>query len=732
MNNTRIEILKDGTYVSLELGNDKSIRYNSVINKIGKTSTREISGSNTFSIPWTFHNVQALGLNQFNVTELAASLNQKYEAKYYNEDTLFQIGFVLINNMDSGPININFIDKALFITEKWGSASYNDLLKDNSLSIPTDYQTAINEMVNYSMTKVAPLSHLTNISGETFPLALFPNNLNQIGDKWQVYEDGSDHVDDGINPYQSRPIFNVKAFITLACKAYGYDPIFNESIDWETIAKTYIVTEGLGKNKYEDGGLSSVTHPTVLLSTPHWILNYNQNPTGNYNNSHYQVAFRFDNSSGVTPATFTGTNYSSTDWLGVKRYGNVVSSIGNNFMYQKTVFVPNVEAGNVGTLRFTANLNSPNTGAYSGVFIAYKHLTLANEFVFEQATETERSDTVSSIDVTIDKSQFETSTLQNKGDVAGLYVLSYKNASSGPDGENMSNMTVIENYSPVGLISYDEQGQFLQDAVDLTYAAPTDTISSLLSGIMQKDGMLMNIDSKLNQIEFFAYSAYGIRRYNGEYSDWSKYLLEYSNPKFNTNYGNNYAINNSVGLSDPYPGNSIKVVLGNQTSSSKYKDFAEDYNSKFKDVVSAQKLVYSTTPYTEYKIEGLSLVELGANLGNLSQYRYASSTVSQGTLTGLPAIQNVNFSVAPSGVNDWYGLIDNAVRANPSFLIPLDEIKNLDLRKPIFISQLGGYYIPEEIEQYVDGKTPVSVKLIKLNANVGILEGLQNSLQYGL
>ena len=45
MNNTRIEILKDGTYVSLELGNDKSIRYNSVINKIGKTSTREISGS---------------------------------------------------------------------------------------------------------------------------------------------------------------------------------------------------------------------------------------------------------------------------------------------------------------------------------------------------------------------------------------------------------------------------------------------------------------------------------------------------------------------------------------------------------------------------------------------------------------------------------------------------------------------------------------------------------------
>ena len=167
MNNTRIEILKEGTWIFLELGTDKTIRYNSVINKIGKTSTREISGSNTFSIPWTFHNVQTLGLNTFNTISLAASLNQKYEAKYYNEDTLFQVGFVVINNMDSGPININFIDEALFITEKWGATSYNDLLKDSSLPISAEYKTAISEMVNYDMDKTVPLSHLTNISGES-------------------------------------------------------------------------------------------------------------------------------------------------------------------------------------------------------------------------------------------------------------------------------------------------------------------------------------------------------------------------------------------------------------------------------------------------------------------------------------------------------------------------------------------------------------------------------------
>ena len=713
MDNTRIEILKDGNWIYLELGVDKSIRYNSVINKIGKTSTREISGSNTFSIPWTYHNVQTLGLNKFNAIELASSLNQKYEAKYYNEDTLFQIGFVVINNMDSGPININFIDEALFITEKWGATSYHDLLKDVTLSAPAAYITAIAEIKNYNVSKNSVLPHLTNISGETFPIALFPNNLNQIGDKWQIYGDGSDHIDDGINPYQSRPIFNAKAFMTLACEAYGYTPIFHTSIDWATVAKTYMVTEGLNKSQYGDGGLTNVPHNPISFSSAHY-LSATAGFAGLYES---QTAMRFGGlGDSVSPATLVGVPYASTDWPGVKRDSS--GNIGYNFLYNQTIFVPDTAAGNVGTLRFTSTINNTkNEGTYAGVFIVYKHLTNVNGYVYEMATETINNSTYFAIDITIDKSQFDDITIANKGEVQGLYVLSFKanvpNPSSG--GEVMTNMLVTETASPVDLISYDEYGQYIQDAVDLSHAASTDTISSLIKGLMQKDGMLMNIDSKNKEIEFFAYSAYATRRDAGEYSDWSKYLLEYSNPKFNTNYGNNYGISNSVGLMESYPGNSVKIILGNQTSSSKYKDSAEDYNSKFKDVTSAQKLLHTTTPYTEYTVSGNSLVELDGALGSLSQYRYDNSTTSIGTLTGLPAIYNVNFAVAPSGVSDWYGLIDNSVRAKPTFLLPLDEIKNLDLRKPIFVSQLGGYFIPEEIEQYVDSKTPVSVKLIKLN-----------------
>ena len=713
MNNTRIEILKEGTWIFLELEKDKSIRYNNVINKIGKTSTREISGSNTFSIPWTHHNVQTLGLNQFNAIDLASSLNQKYEAKYYNEDTLFQVGFVVINNMDTGPININFIDEALFVTEKWGSASYNDLLKDTSLSISSAYQTAIDEMVNYTMGKTSPLPHLTNISGESFPLALFPNSLNQIGDKWQTYLSVEGRVNDGFNPYQSRPIFNAKAFMTLACRAYGYEPIFHNSIDWATVAKTYMVTEGLNKSQYGDGGLTTLPYyfPTSTISAAHW-------KGGPFGSGTYdsQVAMKFSGSNSTSPVNLVGSSYSPSDWLGVKRQS--FNTITSNFLYNQTVYVPETSSGNVGTIRFTASTNHTFTEpTYGGVFIIYENVNVTNGYIFEMATETINNSTYSSIDITIDKAQFDTPASANAGEVQGLYVLAYKSNTSQFNGETMNLMDVTETYSPPGLISYDEYGQYLQDAVDLTHAASQDTISSLIQGIMQKDGMLMNIDSKNKEIEFFAYSAYATRRDAGEYSDWSKYLLEYSNPKFNTNYGNEYAINNQVGLGESYPGNSVKIVLGSQTSSSKYKDFAEDYNAKFKDVVSAQKILNTTTPYTEYKTTGESLIEFDVALGNLNQYRYASATSSQGVLTGLAAIHNVNFAATPSGVADWYNLIDNSVRANPSFLLPLDVVKNLDLRKPIFVSQLGGYYIPEEIEQYVDSKTPVSVKLIKLNTN---------------
>ena len=106
---TRIEIYKDGEWQQLILSNKRAIKYNVVINKIGKISTREISHTNTFSLPDFHQNRKSLGLNTFNVRDLAKAMNTKYECKYYVEDKVIQEGYLVINNTNNGLINVNFM-----------------------------------------------------------------------------------------------------------------------------------------------------------------------------------------------------------------------------------------------------------------------------------------------------------------------------------------------------------------------------------------------------------------------------------------------------------------------------------------------------------------------------------------------------------------------------------------------------------------------------------------------
>jgi len=119
--NTRIEFFKNGVWSDLILKEDKAIKYNVVINKIGSMAKREISHSNTFELPYIHHNIQALGINVFNKTDLAKAFNSRYLARYYVNDKLAQKGYLIINNTNNGTINVNFIDEALEILENWGS-----------------------------------------------------------------------------------------------------------------------------------------------------------------------------------------------------------------------------------------------------------------------------------------------------------------------------------------------------------------------------------------------------------------------------------------------------------------------------------------------------------------------------------------------------------------------------------------------------------------------------------
>ena len=108
------------------------------------------------------------------------------------------------------------------------------------------------------------------------------------------------------------------------------------------------------------------------------------------------------------------------------------------------------------------------------------------------------------------------------------------------------------------------------------------------------------------------------------------------------------------------------------------------------------------------------MVEFDYAAAALTQGRYNTADGTQGTITGVPFMTNVNFSIIPNGLDAWYTLIDESLRCKPTFLIPQEEIRSLNIKLPIYIGKLGGFYIPEEIEQYEDETIPVKVKLIKL------------------
>ena len=58
----RVEIYRDSVWTALELYENRSIKYNALINKIEGINSREISHTNTFSLPRTEINITALNI----------------------------------------------------------------------------------------------------------------------------------------------------------------------------------------------------------------------------------------------------------------------------------------------------------------------------------------------------------------------------------------------------------------------------------------------------------------------------------------------------------------------------------------------------------------------------------------------------------------------------------------------------------------------------------------------
>ena len=342
MEATRVEIFRNGEWLKLRLRDRGNVYYNALINRIGKIESREISHTNTFSLPYVHQNIQALGLNVFNPREMALALNSKYQARYYVNDKLLQQGYLVLNNTFDGVINVNFIDEGLDITEKWGTITYRELLESGNPDIPADYQAAIAEMTNYDLDKTIVLTPLGEVGSRGYNLALFPNNLNAIGDAFQKDENG-DRQPNAFNPYQSRPIFNAKALFDLAVETYGYTPIYDPSIDWDKVALNYMVNQGLNDNLFDEGGLAEIEYPPNSVSFHYYRSSQVFNDptdwktTVNHSSIAAPDALRpSDIPNWVDPPSFPGPGSPGTS--------------GNSYHDQRCVLVPRIQESTLGTI----------------------------------------------------------------------------------------------------------------------------------------------------------------------------------------------------------------------------------------------------------------------------------------------------------------------------------------------------------------------------------------------
>jgi len=718
----KIEILKGGIWLELELKKSSKVKYNVRINKIGETSNRQIGSTNTFSLPLVSSNIQILDINIYNQYTLAKALNRKYEARYSINDKLIKSGFLLINNTKNGNINVNFIDEALDIVSKWGSITYKELLEDETLPIESDYQTSISELRNYSMPVNTLLSHLPTLGSRGYNLCLFPNNINAIGESFQITSTDI-REDDSFNPYQSRPIFNAMSLFDLACERYGYTGIFDSSVDWDSVKETYFISEENDKNDDGDSGESVTNTYPSIDSTTHFSR-YSPTFLNKFVTSKYIMKFPTSNS--VQPSSFS-------NWKDNQYIYDTSSSWSYNpvefWRNSNTVFTPNLQAGNSGDIRFTADitLNSDPDGSNILVVAYWMPTNQANDVISEgwgtesgvnQFPPEITSGVDFDLDITINKNLFNA--VPAGADYLIGISLSADSFSTNGNVTTMKNMQVIESSLTGDVISFDKFDQYENNVVDFTYAASRKTLKTLMTSIMHKEGILMDINDTTKEIKFFTYDHYKTQVENGIFEIWDDYLLEYNSPRWETNYGNKYGKINEISLSEPFKGNSYLYELENQGELSRYQDKALDKLSNFKDVSQVFKVNNTLSPYTEYTSKGLGLVEFRGELDGLLAQVRAEGGVSPGKIADLPLIANVNYATIPDGVEAWYNLIDNAVRVNPQFLLPLDVIKNLDLSKPIYIGKLGGFYIIEEVSEYISSDKSVSVKLIKLVTELGV------------
>lgn len=688
MYGTRIEIKKDDVWQELYLGQKNKIKYNKVINRIGEDGGRKISHTNTFTIPKNYQNIKALGLNQFNSITLAKSLNTKYEAKYFVEDKLFQEGFIVINSTKDN-LKLNFIGGGLEILDKWGVDSFQDILNKFNPDLPLEYQDAVSRIKSYYLPKDSQLTPLPKIQSKGYHLALFPNNLNTIGEEFnKVRVAGSDDLvgryNDGFNPYQSRPLFNAFALMELACLYYGYEARFDPSVDTISLKESFIVNSGMDAS-YSDVSVTKKRSPIVSENSG---LTSTVVPNGTkFNVISAQPYF---SSVGITPNSLP----------------NWISPVAFDFYdYEnfRSIYIPDLSENYLGEINLYYSGENTTVEVVYGIW--KDDLDTTTLFKVLPTRVINGGSAVSKTDLEVPPT--------NSGDFVGIIAFLRQTAID-ESVSTISNLFIEETFLPLGVLELDEDKQYLHEYLNLSHGVPNIPIKSLLKSIMYKDAILMDIDYVKKEVFFFTYEKYEREIKSGNFKDLGKYLLKEYDFNYNTNFGNSYGVVNKLGLSSPYPGNEFKLNI-NSDIESKLKKEAKKYVPGLKDISKVAFVSNPNTPYFEYTNKGIGMVEYISNLGALKQINVEG--IEKGVINNLPSMANVNYGSSPKGQRIWYKLINESVKAEPTFLMPPEIVRGLDISQPIYLYELGGYYLIEEIGGYVDQSTPVKIKIIKLSVS---------------
>jgi len=739
MNGFEIKVVVSGGYEALELYSGSKVSYNSIMNKIGNLSTREISHSNTFSIPKTVTNNRILNLNEFNYDSLARGLNEKFRAQTLFDGVKIGDYYLVINKTDDKDIKINLLDKSYDLLDKWRSITFHEILTNSSYytGFPQSYQDQLLSLKEYEWYLDEGIAQIPSINGT--PICWFPNTVNQVGDSFNTEQPfgGSASEEEGrrlemgyLNPAQSRPIWNVYKFLEMVCLAFGYTISYGSEVNQTDLKQLGIVSPDANKSStstVEDRDFTIVNSSEILPIESYTfieIVNGEDPPDLRYE---YGCVYG-SGVSGlkiVTPSSLLTSIPDAETLLGAFD-GFFVSPDGvEAWKTSGCMITPDVVAEDT-ELTYEHDLDprigvtiqqNPGVGSEIGFkdtrFSLWKNASGNVAAVLRTTTDNLMGEMAKA------PSNFFQS------DFIGVVQITYyrwgyidqSNYTQITPLPHLVNYSVREQYSEVIGDNINDVDEYVVDegTTDLTFGAPRTKILELVSGILKYRGLILNINQEDETVLVTSYTDILNNGTLGNYIDLSDEFLPNLKSTFNTDFGKDFGKVLDIGLRTPFPGNKSPYDLPFTNGVElKYADSVEYLNSTYSDII---KLLQIRNPgfseFLEVSADSLSLVKYISNITDRGIYNSDTSYLTNPYMNSA----YLSFSNTDSAtLHSWLDLIAKGVKVTAKFSLSVSKYNSIanNMDFPVYIQGLRGFFIVDEIKEYNGSDTITEIRLIKI------------------